>query len=160
MRAECPIFIARQIMRHRHFSFNEISGRYSAMPEDVWQPAEDRPLHNDGTSTSPVMVHLDPETDEDARGILNEAADEAERRYQRLLRLGVANEVARSVLPVGQYTAFYITGNLVAWLSLLEKRTGVVGHPQAEAKQLARQAKDILTDIYPNVIREWGKKYA
>ena len=160
MRVECPIFIARQIMRHRHFSFNEISGRYAEMPETTWAPGEDRPLRNEGTSTSPVMVHLDPESDEDARDILADAADDAERRYRRLLALGVANEVARTVLPVGQYTAFYITGNLIAWLSLLEKRTGVVGHPQAEAQQLARQARDILSDLYPNVIQEWIKKYA
>lgn len=48
-RVEVPIFIARQIMRHRTFSYNEISGRYSELEPKFWVPVGDRPLENKGS---------------------------------------------------------------------------------------------------------------
>ena len=51
-RVEVPLFIARQMMRHRTFSYNEISGRYSKLEPKFWLPDTERPLENKGSGAN------------------------------------------------------------------------------------------------------------
>ena len=100
-----PIFLARQHMRHRTASINEISGRYSQLPEEFHIPAEFRGQSkvnhqgSEGVLDSPEsMVLL---RDQKA------SCEQAFEVYQRLLDHGVARETAREHLPLSTYTEFY-----------------------------------------------------
>src|SRR5690606_54234 len=56
VRIEAPIFVAREAMRHRTFSFNEISGRYAKLKPEFYVPGEARPLINKGSGAHPNLV--------------------------------------------------------------------------------------------------------
>lgn len=85
-------------------------------------------------------------------------AEEAWEAYEHLLWAGVATEVARNVLPVGTYTAWYMTGNLHAWFNFLYLRDGEVGHPQYEIVQLAQQVWPIIEEHWPIAASAWKEK--
>src|SRR5436190_6135094 len=99
----CPIFVAREWMRHRVGSFNEFSLRYAKATEDFYVPE----LEDVRTQVGkPGAYSFDPVPDEVAettRIELREVYDQAYAAYERLVDLGVAREIARCVIPVGAY---------------------------------------------------------
>ena len=147
VRAEVPIFVAREWMRHRTQAFNEISGRYSEMEPIFYVPGEDRPLVQTGKAMdyrreagSPILRAV---TDR----LMRIAGKGAWRLYEYLLRKGVAREVARNVLPVSLYTRFYATANLRNWLHFVELRTD----PTAlwEIRQAALMVEGLISGLWP-----------
>lgn len=162
VRIEAPIFIAREAMRHRTFSFNEISGRYAKLKPEFYCPEEGRPLVNAGTGAHPKLVEHDYAEDFDLYGEVASThwsiAIDAWQQYEHLLEQGVATEVARNALPVGTYTAWYMTGNLHAWFNFLYLRDGEVGHPQYEIVQLAQQVWPIIEEHWPIAAKAWKEK--
>ena len=160
VRIEAPIFVAREAMRHRTFSFNEISGRYAKLSPVFYSPDENRPLINAGTGAHPKLVFGTEEED-----LLDEVvsthwytAIDSWSTYETLLEQGVATEVARNVLPVSTYTSWYMTGNLHAWFNFLYLRDGEVGHPQHEIVQLAQQVWPIIEEHWPIAASAWKEK--
>ena len=107
LHVKAPIFVARQWMRHRSASANEVSGRYSVLNEEFYLPTPDQVRAQGKRSRQVGEGPVDP----DAAHRSSEAFDVALRRsyetYQGLLADGVAREMAREVLPVGLYTEFY-----------------------------------------------------
>src|SRR3954452_5321379 len=103
----CPIFVAREWMRHRISSFNEFSLRYAKATDDFYVPElEDvrTQVGKPGAYTfEPVAGDLADRTREDLRKVY----DVAYATYTSLVEQGVARELARSVLPVGAYTEFW-----------------------------------------------------
>lgn len=163
VRIEAPIFVAREAMRHRTFSFNEISGRYAKLKPEFYVPGEARPLINKGSGAHPDLVHpaCDEEYSEEylgTHGSHNLLYHEAWEWYLTMLENGIATEVARNVLPVGTYTAWYMTGNLHAWFKFLELRDGSKGHPQYEIVQLAQQVWPIIEEYWPIAASAWKEK--
>lgn len=163
VRVEAPIFVAREAMRHRTFSFNEISGRYAKLKPEFYVPSDDRPLVNKGTGARPNLV-TDAEVGKwtynnlqsMTRAIHIDQAEESWEIYEHLLNEGVATEVARNVLPVGTYTSWYMTGNLHAWFNFFNLRSGRVGHPQFEIVDMSLQVEDIVKDLFPVSAEAWG----
>ena len=163
VRIEAPIFVAREAMRHRTFSFNEVSGRYAKLKPEFYSPSYERPLVNAGSGAHPQLVHDDRTTHDFS---LHDEVDsthwtsaiDAWNAYEHLLEEGVATEVARNVLPVGTYTAWYMTGNLHAWFKFLELRDGGKGHPQYEIVQLAQQVWPIIEEHWPIAAKAWKEK--
>lgn len=162
VRIEAPIFVAREAMRHRTFSFNEISGRYAKLKPEFYCPEEGRPLVNAGTGAHPKLVDHDYDEDFD---LYDEVASthwtiaiDSWQQYEQLLDHGVATEVARNVLPVDTYTAWYMTGNLHAWFKFLELRDGSKGHPQYEIVQLAQQVWPIIEEHWPIAASAWKER--
>lgn len=162
VRIEAPIFVAREAFTHRIFSFNEISGRYAKLKPEFYSPSLTRPLVNIGSGAHPELVHPG---DVEVFDLWNEAysthwsaATEAWQAYERMLADGIATEVARNVLPVGTYTAWYMTGNLHAWFNFLHLRDGDVGHPQYEIVQLAQQVWPIIEEHWPIAAKAWRNK--
>ncbi len=155
VRVEAPIFVAREAFRHRVFSFNEISGRYAALPQRFYVPPHFRPLVNAGSGARPDLVD---HTDEQYR-IMTDSHDRVYRvaaiEYDRQRDAGIANEVARNVLPVGLYTAWYQTGNLHAWLHFLGLRQAP--NAQWEIRQMANQVAVILEDLFPLAMKYWPR---
>ena len=147
VKASVPIFVAREWMRHRTFAFNELSGRYSEMEPVFYVPGEDRPL----VQTGKAMDYRREMGDLVQRDAVWEAVtdinDEAWYRYKYLIESGIANEVARNVLPVSLYTRFYATANLRNWLHFIALRTD----PTAlwEIQDAACQVADLIQEKWP-----------
>lgn len=165
VRIEAPIFVAREAMRHRTFSYNEISGRYAKLKPEFYLPPEGRPLINTGTGAHPNLVqHKQVGTDLAAAVNMSDAYQESWQIYEYMTSGDpevddvIANEVARNVLPVGTYTAWYMTGNLHAWFNFLYLRDGEVGHPQYEIVQLAQQVWPIIEEHWPIAASAWKEK--
>ena len=165
VRIEAPIFVAREAMRHRTFSFNEISGRYAKLKPEFYLPPEGRPLINAGTGAHPKLVqHKQVATDLAAAVNMTDAYQESWQIYEYMISGDpevddvIANEVARNVLPVATYTAWYMTGNLHAWFNFLYLRDGDVGNPQYEIVQLAQQVWPIIEEHWPIAASAWKEK--
>lgn len=158
VRVHAPIMVFREWHRHRIQSYNEQSGRYTTFEPDFYVPGLDRPLINVGTSARPQMGPASQDLHEKTSATLIEAYDHAWHYYQTLLESGIANEVARLVVPVGIYSSMYATANVRAWLHFLGLRTSeenasFKGHPQWEIVQAAKQVEAILTEKFPLTMR-------
>lgn len=108
---DTPIFVAREFMRHRTFSYNETSGRYKELEPRFYLPNSQRPLLQSGKIGSYKFV---PGNQKQFGAVVENTMDAYEgswEAYQKMLNEGVAREVARNVLPVGIMTQFYATAN-------------------------------------------------
>src|SRR5690606_21573131 len=119
VRVEVPIFVAREWMRHRTMSYNEISGRYAELAPVFYVPDGNRPLVNVGSGAHPDLRHVIGDALPNTRDAHRYAYEASWRQYQGMRNDEIANEVARNVLPVGIYTQFYATANLNNWFKFL-----------------------------------------
>lgn len=156
LRLKVPIFIARQIQRHRTFSYNEVSRRYvDDEPEFFWPDKWRKRAENvkQGSSDEEVhtIIYTQPESghtiEYSTEEFFKEAAEVALATYDKALSEGVAPELARMILPQNMYTEFYMTGNLRNWAHFLKLRLD--GHAQKEVQDIAVQVRDILTPLFP-----------
>lgn len=108
---DTPLFVAREFMRHRTFSYNETSGRYKRMEGRFYLPPFDRPLIQKGKvgayTFEPGTEEMYTKLVKRQQRVFNVAWEE----YQGALEDGIAKEVARNVLPLSLYTQFYATAN-------------------------------------------------
>lgn len=144
---ECPLFTARQIMRHRTFSYNEMSGRYSELDLGYYVPrvlyAQDS-KNKQGVDEQGAML--------DQMGLGATMANELRRvdsTYKSLLANGVSREQARLVLPVSVITSFFMSGNLLNWIKFLKLRHE--DHAQYEVWWIATQILKVIKDNYPTI---------
>ena len=117
---DAPIFITRQVMRHRTFSYNEISRRYTEKDIEFYHP---------GKLFQQSSVNLQTSTEipvEDKGDVLlktmKQHSLEALDLYNHLLSQGVSREQARIILPQNLMTSFYMSGNLNNWLKFIKLR--------------------------------------
>lgn len=139
---EAPLFVWREIMRHRMASYNEESARYREMRPVFYVPAEDRPLVQVGKAGAYEFEAGSEAQAKFVQWATEENAERAYADYRQLLDAGIAREVARMVLPVSIYSAAYITLNarsLMNFLSLRTKREGSAypSFPQREIEMVA-----------------------
>ena len=152
-RIEAPIFSARQIMRHRTFSYNEISRRYTEKNLEFYLPkklyAQDK---------NRLQCSTDQELDQKMINSIELATRAAFNLYQRLLAQGVSREQARFVLPMNTMTTFYMSGNFYNWIKFLKLRCDE--HTQEETRLIAGAIKQSLGQLYPdtmNILDELNK---
>lgn len=142
-----PIFVARQWMRHRTGSFNEVSARYSVMPKEFYTPNPVRKqsaVNRQGSSEETLdLVSVGPTTTT-AEEYFQEVYQVGYQHYQRLLGEGCARELARAVLPVALYTEFYWTVNLWNLMHFLKLR--VDKHAQWEVRVFGEAILKIIED--------------
>jgi thymidylate synthase (FAD) len=139
--------IARQILRHRSFSFQEFSQRY-AVADLGWEYKEARlqDTKNRQNSISTDNTELQAEWERRQSNIANDAADV----YNWALENGIAKEQARAVLPEGITTSrLYMQGTLRSWLHYIELRSGP--ETQKEHREVAQGCADALESIFPMV---------
>lgn len=151
-RVHVPIGVSREWMRHRD-SYNEISTRYVEMEPTFYFPENENvrtQVGKPGHYTFETMNHGDAS---DALGMMNLAYQTAWKQYTAMLKLGVAKEVARNVLPLGIYTQFIWKVNLRSLLNFLKLRLG----PTAllEIRQCAQMVFDLIEPIAPATITAW-----
>lgn len=147
MEIETTRDIARQILRHRSFSFQEFSQRY-AVAEDTTVEREarlqDKANRQNSISTSDVELH------EYWRMAQYQVAQAARNVYEDALRRGIAKEVARAVLPEGlTVTRLYMAGSLRSWVHYIQLRTEA--GTQKEHRQVAQACLEELRKAFPEL---------
>ena len=160
LRLKVPIFIARQIQRHRTFSYNEISRRYvDSAPEFFWPDKWRKRAENvkQGSSEEEVKVFgrswifehdmEEAKANDTVQGAAEYALARAVELYEKMLEAEVAPELARMILPQNMYTEFYATSNLRNWSHFLKLRLD--DHAQYEVRVVAEMVRDILTPLFP-----------
>jgi thymidylate synthase (FAD) len=141
----CPIFVAREWMRHRISSFNEFSLRYAKATDDFYIPEADDVRSQVGKPGAYTFEPVDPELAETTREELQKVYATAFETYERLVAAGVARELARSVLPVGAYTEFFWTVNARSLMNFLSLRNAETA--QREIRRYA-QACEVFLERY------------
>ena len=138
--------IAAQILRHRSFSFQEFSQRYS---EVYSLPVLPRLREQDLINRQNSTPTLDPTLVDSLTDDIETYYDEAMKLYHKLLDKGVAKECAREVLPLSTPTRMYMNGTLRSWLHYCDLRTA--NGTQYEHKLIADQVQDIIMTQFPIV---------
>jgi len=141
---KCPLFVARQWMRHRWSSFNEVSARYTEMPEEVYIPESFRVQDLKNKQGSVSASSLDQKT---AQAEYKRALEASRTAYEKLLSMGVAREMARLALPTAQYTQYYWTVNARSLMNFLALRLDE--HAQSEMREYARAISGIFSKTMP-----------
>lgn len=150
LRIEVPIFIARQIFRHRTFSYNEESRRYTSEEVMFWWPEMWRAQNKSGNKQGSLF---DCDMKQELLGkIYDNVIKTCESAYTQLVEAGVANEQARAVLPQSMITKFWMTGNLRNWAHFLSLRTDA--HAQSEVQEMANACAEIIGELFPVGLRE------
>lgn len=137
--------VAAQILRHRSFSFQEFSQRYSEVdllgsplqPEFRLQDSKNRQNSIDGT------IPGEPWYRKEIDDLYNTSLG----LYNRLLAKGIAKEVARDILPLSSPTRMYMHGTLRSWIHYVQLRDG--NGTQREHQYIAQQVKELLAEYYP-----------
>ena len=141
--------IAAQILRHRSFSFQEFSQRYSEATE--LEPIElRRPAEKNRQSSSEPFDELD-----EVYLLANRATAAGMNAYDQLIKAGVAKECARAGLPRGTQTTMYMNGTVRSWIHYISLRTEE--NTQKEHRDIANEIRKIFIDNFPNVSEalEW-----
>jgi len=150
-RVKCPIYVARQWMRHRMNSYNEISYRYTQAPVEFYTPREWR--YQDTVNKQASLGNFGDDT---LTRLYNETNATAFKTYETLMAAGVAREQARGVLPSCTYTQFIFTCNLHSLMHFLKLRTHAGA--QYEIRCYAEGMMRLAYDHFPASIRAWKKK--
>jgi len=152
---EAPIFVFREWHRHRMSSINEMSGRYTTLKPDFYVPAANRKLMNIGTSARPEFAPGTPQLSRLVESNIAGVCSEAWVSYQEMLAAGVANEVARLVLPVTTYSQMYWTVNARSLMNFLSLRIDSPdsthrSRPQWEIQMGAEQMEAEFARLMPH----------
>jgi thymidylate synthase (FAD) len=153
-----PVFVMRQLVRHRTFRLNEFSGRYSQMPDEFYEPEVWRrqDLENkQGSVLPPVNDRQNNTWQMNNTEILRNAYALAFLTYESLLHRGVAKELARIILPVGIYTEIYMNVDLHNLMHFFYLRTD--SHAQKEIRDFAWAMVQIAEQLFPWSIALWNE---
>jgi thymidylate synthase (FAD) len=159
-----PIFVWREWHRHRHMSFNEESGRYKTLDPVFYVPARDRPMMKvDGWKPGrPKFLPVQDGTSVygDLRANLELVYDKAYQAYLNNLALGIDPGLARDCLPVGIYSACWVTANPRSLMHFLSLRTNEpdakhVSYPLYEIDYAARKVESAFAKYWPDTHAAW-----
>jgi len=152
--------IGIQLLRHRSFTFQELSQRYAVVGK--CEPIELRGQHKNNRQSSTEV--FDPEvsslinnyTDCKASVAIQKFIAASQDLYNDLLDAGVARECARFILPMATSTTIFMSGPIRSWIHLIQIRDD--SHAQKEAQEIAREMKKIFVEQCPIIAEalEWG----
>lgn len=143
---KCPIFVARQWHRHRTWAYNEVSARYTELPEEFYVPELEQ-ITMQSTSNKQMRTKDQNENAEWLQILIKSSNLSAFETYRQLLELGCPRELARSVLPVGTYTHFFGTVNLRNLFHFLDLR--LHSHAQYEIRVYAEALLKLIEPVVP-----------
>jgi thymidylate synthase (FAD) len=142
--------IARQILRHRSFSFQEFSQRYADPVKDLsflYREARLQDTKNRQNSIETEDYNLQLEWVYQQEEVLNAA----KKAYEWAIEKGIAKEVARSVLPEGlTQSRLYMNGSLRSWLHFIEVRTDPT--TQKEHREVAQECANVIAEVFPMIL--------
>jgi thymidylate synthase (FAD) len=142
-----PIFVAREWFRHRVGSFNEFSMRYARPTDEFYVPDAEDVRTQVGKPGAYTFEQVEPEIAQTTRDELAAVYAAAYAAYERLVELGVARELARSVMPVGAYTEFYWTVNARALMNFVSLRASDTA--QREIRRYADAVERLFAEKMP-----------
>ncbi len=146
-----PIFVMRQLARHRIASINERSGRYTKFKEEWFLPEMVRIQDSENRQGS--IPTDDRDLNLEALGLIKESLENSFDVYSKLMDMGVAREIARIVLPTSMYTEIYWTINLRSLMNFLDQRAD--SHAQYEIQQYALALARIFDEKCPVTYRAY-----
>jgi len=147
-----PIFVMRQYVRHRMQNLNEVSARYTELPNEFYIPKEWRKQDTKNKQGSVVdedwnKKECGSSKNENLSFIVEQQCFNAYKLYQDLLDMGVAREMARIVLPLNIYTEIYTTWDLNNLLKFIVLRDDK--HAQSEIQKYAQAMKIVGRELFP-----------
>lgn len=146
---KAPIFVFRQWHRHRTWSYNEVSARYTELDEGFYVPSPGQ--IGKQSASSKQARDLDGTVNTWASDMIAKSCDDAFQNYRRLLEAGVPRELARSVLPVAAYSRMFATVDLHNLMHFLRLR--LHPHAQYEIRVYAQAIREIAGSIVPVTMR-------
>jgi thymidylate synthase (FAD) len=155
-----PLFVARQHMRHRTWSFNEVSRRYTSLDIDFYQPCLFRTQHKNNRQASNSTELIDPTINlsfgefsyysTNVSDALKKHIEASFKLYEDMLDAGICREQARMVLPQNMYTTYIGTVNLNNLIKFIKLRDHEGA--QEEIKEVALACKQIAYNLWPQVM--------
>jgi thymidylate synthase (FAD) len=137
--------IATQILRHRSFSFQETSSRYTPMPPAEIPALRQQAVINRQSSTD----ELDPEVAKHFERLSAALIKNIHLTYQEMLTAGVARECARRILPLCTPTTLYMHATIRSWIHYIQLRTK--SDTQLEHRLVAEACREIFTEQFPTI---------
>lgn len=159
---QAPIFVFREWHRHRTQSYNEMSGRYSPLPDLNYMPTLDRCMANVrdiANKQAGAIKGADELTEEAASDWMTDLLltyKNIEALYQEGLKIGIPKELARIPLPVGRYSRMRAQTNLRNWLAFMTLRCDAKA--QWEIRQYANAVADLVAANFPHTFALWKHK--
>lgn len=146
--------IAQQILRHRSFSFQEFSQRYSKVNE--MEPIQLRLQAEKNRQSS--SNKLSEEQNQYFQNKVSIVINRCEDVYKEMIEFGIAKECARFILPITTQTKIYMKGSIRSWIHYLQIRCDE--HTQLEHREIALTIKETFRMNFPNIYTslEWTNK--
>jgi thymidylate synthase (FAD) len=138
---KAPVFVARQLVKHKFLRWNEISRRYVDTEPEFHKP-ELREAVTDKKQGSGYPIHNNT-----LDGVIQQSGIEAAKQYKYLLKMGVCEEQARMVLPLNHMTEWYWSGSLDAFADMCNLR--LMTDTQYETQLVAQQIDQIMLGLFP-----------
>jgi thymidylate synthase (FAD) len=148
-----PVFVARQWIRHRTASVNEMSGRYSVLPDEFYIPTPDNVRAQSTVNKQMTEGQVEDLSAEQFLATLNETSETCYAKYEKALADGVGREQARMLLPVNLYTAWIWKIDLHNLLHFLKLRCD--SHAQYEIRVFADAILELIKPIVPWSVEAW-----
>lgn len=150
---KAPIFVLRQWHRHRTWSYNEVSARYTELPEEFYTPdveviGKQSTTNKQGRDTSITTANAC-----NMRNAMVNHMSNAHFLYKHLLECDVPRELARAVLPVATYSHMFATVNLLNLFKFVTLRTDE--HAQYEIQVYAKALLELIRPIVPVCVDAW-----
>ena len=138
---KAPVFVARQLVKHKFLRWNEISRRYVDDEPEFYKPDLREAVTNkkQGSGNTIDNNTLD--------GVIRQSGIEAAKQYTYLLKMGVCEEQARMVLPLNHMTEWYWSGSLDAFADMCNLR--LMTDTQYETQLVAQQIDQIMLGLFP-----------
>jgi len=151
---KAPIFVFRQWHRHRTWSFNEISARYSELPEEFYIPEVSQITTQSASNKQMRTDEIHPEAEhiqDDISGMCRHAFN----MYHKLLQSGCPRELARGVLPMNTFSRMFATVDLHNLFHFLKLR--LHEHAQYEIRVYAQAMLELIEPVVPVAVAAWKK---
>ena len=148
-----PLYVRSQHHRHRTWSYNEISRRYTDVNIQFYEPKEFRTQHKSNRQASNADDLVDPKVRfhrRPASDLIKDHHHDSLILFNQLIKAGVCREQARGVLPQNMYTEYYGTCSLLNALKFISLRSHEGA--QWEIQRVAEAMLEILEDLYPVTI--------
>ena len=149
-RVKVPLFVRSQHHRHRTWSYNEISRRYTDFDIEFYEPSAFRTQHKSNRQASNTEELIDPVIESwqyEASDCITMHHDASLKLFNELIEAGVCREQARGILPQNMYTEYYASANLNNILKFIDLRTHEGA--QWEIQEMAKAMLEITNKLYP-----------
>lgn len=143
---KAPIFVLRQWHRHRTWSYNEVSARYTELPEEFYIPELSQITTQSKSNKQMRTDEVNVEADYIQQAIID-SCEEAFATYRNMIRRGCPRELARGVLPLNTYSHMFATVDLHNLAKFLKLR--LHEHAQYEIRVYAQAMLDLIEPIAP-----------